>query len=313
MTRPLQAREIVALAAFVVAACAPPIRPVVAPDGPPIEFWQEPVGRDDLFYGVGGRDLAPRPSEQYRLLKRDPSGFSTTLDVKDQEGEKWDAKLGPEAQSEVTVSRIVWAMGYPQPPIYYLPDLVVEEHGRTHREGHARMRANPDWIDKTGIWSWHQNPYVGTPQYRGLLVLMMVLNSTDLKDDNNAVYEVSRHGKTERWHVVKDLGASLGETGKLNPKRSDVEAFEREGFIRGVDDEGHVQFVFHGRHGELLDRITPADVRWMCTRLSRLSAEQWREAFRAGGYDRDESARYVRKIKDKIAQGLALASPKETR
>ena len=174
------------------------------------------------------------------------------------------------------------------------------------------MRPHLEWLDKKDIWSWRQNPFVDTPEYRGLLVLMMVLNSTDLKDDNNAVYVSERNGRHERWYVVKDLGASLGETGRLNPRRSDVNAFEQEGFIRDVHD-GRVDFVFHGRHGDLLDQVTPDDVHWTCRRLSRLTDHQWRDAFRAGGYGRDETTRYLRKIKEKISEGLALGSPRETR
>jgi hypothetical protein len=33
---------------------------------------------------------------------------------------KWSAKLPPEAQTEVVASRILWGVGYHQPPIYYV-------------------------------------------------------------------------------------------------------------------------------------------------------------------------------------------------
>jgi hypothetical protein len=50
--------------------------------------------------------------------------------------------------------------------------------------------------------------------------------------------------------------------------------------------------------------MTPADLRSAGELLSRLSERQWLDAFRAGGYTADQSARYVRKIQQKIAQAL---------
>ena len=50
---------------------------------------------------------------------------------------------------------------------------------------------------------------------------MMILNSTDLKDDNNAVYERRKGDRVVgRWYAVKDLGATLGTTGRMDPKRN---------------------------------------------------------------------------------------------
>jgi hypothetical protein len=51
-----------------------------------------------------------------------------------------------------------------------------------------------------------------------------------------------------------------------------------------------------------------ADVEWACGLLSRLSDQQWHDAFRAGGYNPDETRRYVAKIKAKVAQGLQVAA-----
>jgi hypothetical protein len=40
--------------------------------------------------------------------------------------------------------------------------------------------------------------------------------------------------------------------------------------------------------------------------LSRLSDRQWTDAFRAAGYTSEQTNRYVRKIKAKIAQGTSI-------
>ena len=67
-----------------------------------------------------------------------------------------------------------------------------------------------------------------------------------------------------------------------------------------------MRFAYRGRHQELLRIITPADVRWMCSRLARLDEQQWRDAFRAGGYTRATTDRYILRIQQKIQQGLSL-------
>ena len=122
------------------AACAPQLKRVEAPSGASVEFWREPTGRDDLYFGVGGQSEAPDPDTTYTLLKRDESGFSTTMDVRDGHGKKWSAKIGPEATTEVIASRIVWAMGYPQPPSYHVFKLPVKKGDEMTDEGPARLR-----------------------------------------------------------------------------------------------------------------------------------------------------------------------------
>jgi hypothetical protein len=137
-------------------------------------------------------------------------------------------------------------------------------------------------------------------------VLLLLLNSSDLKDENNEIYEVQgRGGKAETWYAVKDLGSSLGQTGWAYPKRNDIGFFEKEEFITSVE-HGYVRFAFKGHFKDLIRGITPSDVRWTCERLKRLTRAQWREAFRAGGYDEPTTERYLKKIDEKIEQGLAL-------
>ena len=298
----------VTMALTVAIGCAPPpaLKTVPAESGARVELWEESSRNRDLFYGVGGRELAPAEQPTFTLLKRDPSGFSVGLDVRDKAGREWSAKLGDEAQSEVTASRIVWGLGYHQVPSYFVRRFTVIEDGRENPQPAARLRPKVEWLDSQDTWSWYQNPFVGTQAYRGLLVLMMVLNSTDLKESNNTIYLREQSGRSPvQWFVVKDLGATFGTTGRVDPKRNDVEKFEEHGFIEGVRD-GRVDFHYKGRHQALLDQITVADVVWTCTRLSQLTDAQWDDAFRAGGYDEDVRRRYIARIKAKVQEGLAL-------
>jgi hypothetical protein len=304
---------LLAAASLSIACAKPPIQPTPAPSNARAELWAEPPARRDLFYGPGGAELAPPAAARFTVKTRDPRGFSTTLDLVDATGREWSAKIGPEAQAEVVASRLVWALGYHQPPSYFVAELDAVEDGKPVRETHVRLRPKLDWLDSQDVWSWHQNPFVGTQPYRGLLVLMMMLNSTDLKGDNNALYLVKQPGRQPRhWYVVKDLGASLGTTGKLYPQRNDVDEFERHGFVKEVVGR-NVEFEFAGRHQELLQHLTVGDVRWISRRLARLTDRQWDDAFRAAGYPEEVRRRYIAKMKAKIAEGLSLRPTRDAR
>jgi hypothetical protein len=153
-------------------------------------------------------------------------------------------------------------------------------------------------------WSWHENPFVGTRPYKGLLVLMAMLNNSDLKPEQNAMFDVSgSRAVHRRVFVIMDLGHTFGATGIHNAPRGDASAFEEHGFIERIR-ANHVEFEHHGLRAELFDQITTEDVQWMCRRLARLTNKQWRDAFRAAAYHPTESSRFIARMKAKIQQGL---------
>ena len=146
--------------------------------------------------------------------------------------------------------------------------------------------------------------------------------ATNWKTSNNKIYEFSEPVRgVRRWFVVRDLGASLGRTtyphllkwfrlrGFGQGTRNDLPGFEEQGFIRSIDDRSRITFDYRGIYRDVINSVTPTDVRWACQLLSRLSERQWREAFRAAQYDEQQATRYISKIKQKIAQGLALTAP----
>jgi hypothetical protein len=305
------------LGLLIAGACGPSIQSTLARAPSPAELaelWEDPgdFASRNLFTGPGRRGEAPDPEAVYRFVKKKHAGFSPGVDVRDPNGVEWSAKEGDEARTEVTASRILWGVGYHQPPIYHLAKWTMvggEKAGeKPGQQPEARFRAKTiKGMKEIGPWSWQKNPFVGTEPYQGLLVLMMLLNSTDLKNDNNTLYQVTREAPgPKRWYVVRDLGAALGETGRLDPRRGNVALFEKHRFISGVKD-GFVEFDFHGRHQELITRtIKPEDVRWACELLARLSERQLQDAFRAGGFAPEITDRYVRKIQEKIAEGKAM-------
>ncbi len=318
--RPIRAAILVTLGALVVATADPSNtaaqsrRSQAAPDVS--ELWQEPsdIELRDLYYGPGGRALAPDPSTPFIWVATDTSGYSPGFDVRGSDGREWSVKLGPEAQTEVVTSRILWAIGYHQPSTYYLASWQLSG-GPGGEQPEARFRTDFDGAKTIGEWSWTDNEFVDTQEFRGLIVANIILNSWDWKTSNNRIY---KHADGSRRFVVRDLGASLGKTsssrllwmfpmrGFGQGTRNDLEGFESQGFISQMAD-GDIDFDFETIYGSVVDMVRPADVLWATRLLDRLSDEQWDAAFRAGGYEPGVRARYIKKIKAKIAEGLALS------
>jgi hypothetical protein len=133
-----------------------------------------------------------------------------------------------------------------------------------------------------------------------------MFNSTDLKNSNNTLYERRNGDHVERWYVVRDIGAALGDTNRFAPRKGHPDAFERHPFVLGVRN-GYVDFANRGWYQALIrERITPDDVAWASDLLAGLSDRQWRDAFRAGGYEPEVADRFIRKLQEKIRQGQAL-------
>lgn len=273
------------------------------------ELWapHDDVTALDLFYGVGGAGFAPPPDADYLFLEEDTTGYSGGYDVAGPHGLEWSVKTGEEAQPEVVASRLLWAAGFRQPPAYYLPRWTLAGGPSPGVKGPARFRPKLAWLDKTGEWAWHDNPFVGSQPFRGLIVLNLMLNNADLRTPNNAIYELplERRG-ARRWFMVRDVGGSLGSTGFVYGTRNNIDEFERQGFVKSADGN-RVEFDYHGRHRELLQILSPADVRWAAERWAALTPGQWQDAFRAGGYAPEIADRYIRKLREKIDQGLGLA------
>jgi hypothetical protein len=283
------------------------------------QLWVEPTNLEsrDLFQGPARAEWAPDADATFTLVKVDRKGYSPGFEVSDAKGMTWDVKTGPEAQTEIVASRILWALGYHQPPIYYLPSWTLVGGDQGTRTGGRFRPALPDY-KVVADWSWYENEFVDTMPFKGLVVANMVLNNWDWKTSNNKIYDVrNADGTTSRQYIVRDLGASLGKTsfprilrwtparGFGQGSRNDLEGFEEQGFVKGVDGS-RVTFDYRGIHQSMVKTITVEQVVWACRLMSRVSDAQYDDAFRAGGYSDDVRRRYVAKLKSKIAEGLAL-------
>lgn len=284
------------------------------------ELWIEPADleRRDLFRGPELGPGAPPEKATFIFVKEDTSGRSPGYDVRDANGTVWSVKLGPEAQSEVVASRILWAIGFHQPPTYYVTSWTLTGGPKPGPQEPGRFRPELSTYRKVlDRWEFDEHPLANTRQMKGLLVAQMMLNNWDLKDSNNKVIEMDGgEGGVRRVYVVRDLGASLGSNEQAKwlrwmgiraqqGSKNDLQGFLESGFIESVEN-GRVKFSYSGPNKPLVSNITVEDVRWTAELMSRLSDQQWNDAFRAAGYSEADSARFIAKFKEKIAQALAL-------
>ena len=307
-----------AVLALYFPSCTTKVEPTVPPSQAPIaELWQSPdaIATRDLYNGPWGADRAPDPHATYTFVERKQTGTNPGITVLDPQGREWHVKQpahttqGAEGPTEVVLSRVLSALGYHQPPVYYLPSFTMRDKSGVHTERGGRFRLDEPSMKDMGEWSWQQNPFVGQRPYQGLLVILLMFNSSDLKNSNNTLYQVTRGGRTAEWYVVRDLGDALGKTGRFAPQRNNLEIFARTRFITGVSG-GFAEFGdYRGLHGELLHgRITPADVAWASALIGGLSERQWQDAFRAGGYPPNVARQFISILRGRVAEGKRIGT-----
>ena len=303
---------------------------VINEDHPRAVLWRDPVdiASRNLYYGSGGEKNEPHAP--YTFVEEDTNGTNPKFVITDRDGVKWTIKLGMEARPETAATRLVWAAGYFTNDDYYLADLQVANLPAHLKRGanlvapdgtmhDARLKRHMTGEKTVGIWQWRAAPFAGTREFNGLKVMMALVNNWDLKDVNNKVY--TEKGSGEQIYEVSDIGATFGTAGLSFPFRhskGDVDAYARSKFITKITQE-YVNFrtpsrpsiMYAGRplsyiqrvHLDgLLHNIPRDDARWMGQLLSRLSASQVHDAFRAAGYTTDQVDEYSKTIEDRIAE-----------
>ncbi len=179
---------------LIAAGCGRPLRQINLPgiSGTPAlsELWQEPSRHQDprSLHGAGGTALAPKGSS-FAFVAADTTGFSPGFDVNDSSGLEWSVKTGPEAQSEVTTSRILWAIGFHQPPTYCVERWTMTG-AQAGEQLPGRFRPKLKGEEIVGDWSWYENPFIGSRPYAGLVVANSFVNNWDWKTANNKIYSI---------------------------------------------------------------------------------------------------------------------------
>jgi hypothetical protein len=181
----------------------------------------------------------------------------------------------------------------------------------------VRLKRRLNDQKKIGSWSWAKDPFTDTREWYGLRVLMAVMNNWDLKGVNNAIYQTGGDPAEERY-VVSDLGGSFGPTGFNGMSKGNPNAYCDSKWIKRISTEfidfnvpsgpaAYVYFNFPelGRRLSLRwlgQHIPRTDARWMGDLLARLSPDQIRDVFRAGGYSAEEVERLSKAVEQRIGE-----------
>ena len=246
------------------------------------------IEKRDLYNGAGGTAMRPNV-RSIRFIKKETGGNNLKYRVRDASGKIWVAKIADESQAEVAANRLLYGIGYRTEIDYLAPQLTIPGRGEYMN---VRLEARPAGIDRAGEWKWKANPFSGTRQFKGLRVMMAVINNWDLKDSNNAILRTRR----ETRYIVSDLGSSFGKLpvasapilNRFGRSVNDPIDFANSTFIHDVEPNGEVDFYYKAKGKKLLEGITVEDARWIGGLLAQLSDRQIRDAFRAANYSSSE-------------------------
>ena len=291
-----------------------------------VSLWRDPgeVERLDFRGGPGGRGREPRPP--FRFVEEHATGSNPCMTVRDARGLRWRVKWGDEVKSETFAVRLAWAAGYHAEAAYYVAEGRIE--GATDL-GRARACVAEDTtfrdarfeLDEEGVrklfdehgWSWDDNPFVGTRELAGLKVLLMLTSNWDNKDvrdvargSNTAIFEHTLpDGTLEARYLIIDWGASMGKSGSLLTRTKwDCQGFASQNadFVRGVE-AGAVLWGYTGqRTDDATEGVTVEDVRWLHSRLGRVTDRQLREGLLASGASEQEADCFTRALRGRIEQ-----------
>lgn len=296
-------------------------------------LWRDPgtIASLDLSWSDRRRFTPPVPP--FKFVKEDMSGSHPKVRVKDARGREWTAKLEDdvdatgEAHAEVAAARLLWALGYFVEPSYFVGGGVIEHVTRLRRaaraltpDGHFRgagFKAHSPDLEKTKRnWSIDQNPFLGTRELSGLMILMTMISNWDLDTHNLQILKARMpDGTTELRYCVTDLGESFGHLEDVRFPHSllsmypwtnwNLRDYEEQRFIDGVKDG---QLELHYR-GEAAFRAVPIEhARWFGGLVAQLTPKQVRQAFEAAGATPQEvdgfSARFLEKARE-LQQAVA--------
>jgi hypothetical protein len=270
------------------------------------------IPKRDLYNGAGGTSMRPNVS-RIRFIRKETGGNNLKYRIRDARGRIWVAKIADESQAEVAANRLLYGVGYRTEIDYLVPRLTIPGRGRYTN---VRLEARPAGVDRDARWKWDENPFVGTQEFKGLRVMMALINNWDLKDSNNAILRT----RGESQYIVSDLGSSFGKLpyssamilNRFGRSVNDPVDFVNSTFIHGVEPNGEIDFYYKAKGKELLKGITVEDARWIGGLLAQLSDRQIRDAFRSANYSRSEIDLLTRAVKNRIRQLNALPSNLES-
>lgn len=313
----------------------PEPKPEAKPEPPPTPkpkpgptIWHDPgvVEKLDFRHGPGGRENAPKPP--FTFIEEDLGGSNAKVKVRDAAGREWGVKWGSEVNSEVFASRLVWATGYYVEATYFVPAGRIEGVTRLTRakkyvatNGNftdARFELKEKGIKKLNqqeSWRWDTNPFVGSKEFNGLRLLVLLTSNWDSKDQrdagrgsNTAIFKVKETG--EERYLITDWGGTMGKWGSyFSREKWDCRGYQRQNqeFITSARND-RLEFGYKGqRTSDVTIGIRVSDVRWLMQYLGRITDQQLREALEASGATSEEVGCFLVAVRERIEQLKRIA------
>jgi hypothetical protein len=299
------------LAAGEAAAQAP-----AAASSAPARLWRDPapIAQRDLRWGNGAQARTPKPP--FRFVEEDKGGSQPKVTVTDAGGTTWDVKFGVEVPAEIASNRIVWALGYLVEEMYHVGSGVIQgvtglkraaDHvGAGGAFKNARFRRVDARARRTDEpWTFQQNPFLGTKEMSGLVILMNLINNWDIDKalNNRVVLSTLPGGTVERWFIVSDLGATFGKMGGSMGQKTkwNLKDYIAEDFIERVH-EGKLHLDYEGFESKGLGEVPLEHARWFTSLAVQLTPAQLRNAFETAGASAQEVEGYSSRLMAKIAE-----------
>ncbi|MEQ1876172.1 MAG: hypothetical protein ABL958_05970, partial [Bdellovibrionia bacterium] len=221
------------------------------PQGQPV-LWRKPASTVKslaMFWGSGGE--VGKPVGPFKFVEENLNGTNPKIKVIDSRGVKWGMKFDEEVHAEVAATRLFWAAGYRVDDAYFVPSGVVTGVTTLQRAGsfidsrgrfkNARLAKRYSLDGAKNInnhdvrWKWDKNPFVGTKEMSGLLVMNALVANFDTKTDNNSIQSaVYPERGTFLWYMVNDLGGTFGRADAADHSKWTLSEFASERFLSGV-------------------------------------------------------------------------------
>ena len=293
--------SIVAAAVFAVQAAVPASDAII---------WLDPgpIAARDLFRGSGSESRAP--VAPFAFVEENLNGTTPGVVVTDAAGRTWDVTFGAEAHAEVAASRLLWAFGYLVEEMYYVQTGRIGGAANLRRAGaaisgdgtfhQARFRLRDANLRETGEWNLRANPFSGTRELSGLLILLALTNNWDTEATSNTEIFTFRQpdGTTRQLYMASDLGASFGRFDPESPIKWNLEEYRKDKLIAGVEPNAIV--LNYRAYGTPPTRIPMAHARWFVSMAADLSRGQVRRAFAAAGTPPDQIDGFVDVVMKKL-------------
>lgn len=233
---------------------------------------------------------------------------------------KYKLKFGAELHSDPTIAAMVMTLGFPADmtryvrdvkvifskkntftelkrewEVYYLRDSAkagykieqfIKSSGVTaegdfyviFKDGLIELK--PEGVERIGGWSWKDNGHSSLREVRGLIMVQMWMDQTDMKefDNNRLLLQKKADGRFERHHIIADLGHGFGHVYFEKP-----ELFSNTMVASNSSSQITMQYrAFHAV--SIKNKMTYADARWGAKLIASLSKEQISDAVNLGGW-----------------------------